>query len=56
MIVWVFQHQTEAEAMMPYILGVHGNLIKNVPELRFIDIFHDHYPKIVEREWGQKIM
>lgn len=35
--------------MMAYILGVHGNLIENVPELGFIDIFHDHYPKIAER-------
>lgn len=42
----VLQHEAEAEAMMAHILGVHGNLVENIPELGFIDIFHYHYPKI----------
>jgi hypothetical protein len=48
MIIWVFQHQTETESMMSYILGVHGNLIENIPQLGLIDIFHYHYPKTAE--------
>jgi hypothetical protein len=50
MIIWVFKHQTETEAMMSDILGVHGNLIENIPQLGFIHIFHDHYPTIAESE------
>lgn len=48
MIIWILQHQTETEAMMSYILGVHGNLIENIPQLGLIDIFHYHYPKTAE--------
>lgn len=48
MIFWVFQHQTEAEAMMSYVLGVHGDLIENIPQLGLINIFHYHHPTTAE--------
>lgn len=50
MIFWVFQHQTEAEAMMSYVLGVHGDLIEDIPELGFVDVFHHHHPATAGRK------
>lgn len=42
MVIRVFQHQAETKAMVPDILRLHSNLIEDVPQLRFIDIFHHH--------------
>lgn len=42
MIVWVLQHQAEAETMVTDILRLHSDLVEDVPQLRFTDIFHHH--------------
>lgn len=44
MILWILQHQPKAEAVVPDVLRVHGDLVEDIPELRFVDVFHDHDP------------
>lgn len=41
-IVRIFQHQAETEAMVTDILRLHSDLIEDVPQLGLIDIFHHH--------------
>lgn len=41
--------------MMSYVLGVHGDLIENIPQLGLINIFHYHHPTTAEsRREGMK--
>lgn len=53
-VLGVLQHQAETEAVVPHLLGVHGDLVEHVPEVGPADILHHHYPEIEGQREGEK--